>query len=211
MELADGLEESDERRRWPSTRGCCSSTTPGGWAWTRGGEALAAEAEEIATAARGPALAGPAEGATAARPGVARTADWLAAAAKRSARRPGRRPALRVAVRGAGAYAYMCAGDFDGFEAALDEVLELTGGDRSVGAGIVLGSPVAWGLMGKGWCCASATDSTRPRSCSSGAANRAERRRPRDRELGRGDQAAAAGRPRRRSRRRWRWRAATAS
>ncbi|HET7573660.1 MAG TPA: hypothetical protein VFJ99_00950, partial [Solirubrobacterales bacterium] len=31
-----------------------------------------------------------------------------------------------------------------------DEVLELVGDDGSVGAGIILGSPIAWGLMGKG-------------------------------------------------------------
>jgi predicted ATPase/class 3 adenylate cyclase len=57
---------------------------------------------------------------------------------------------LRVAVRGACAYAYLCAGDFEGFENALDELLELAGGDRSVGAGIVIGCPVAWAYMGKG-------------------------------------------------------------
>jgi class 3 adenylate cyclase/tetratricopeptide (TPR) repeat protein len=57
---------------------------------------------------------------------------------------------LRAAVRGAGAYAYLCNGDFDGFERTLDEMLEIVGDDGSVGANIVLGSPIAWGLMGKG-------------------------------------------------------------
>ena len=51
---------------------------------------------------------------------------------------------------GAGAYAYLCAADFDGFERILDEMLEMVGDDGSVGADIVLGSPIAWGLMGKG-------------------------------------------------------------
>lgn len=57
---------------------------------------------------------------------------------------------LRAAVRGAGAYAYLCVADFAGFERVLDEMLEIVGGDGSVGANIVLGSPIAWGLMGKG-------------------------------------------------------------
>jgi len=57
---------------------------------------------------------------------------------------------LRAAVRGAGAYAYLCVADFEGFERILDEMLEIVGGDSSVGANIVLGSPIAWGLMGKG-------------------------------------------------------------
>ena len=33
--------------------------------------------------------------------------------------------------------------------AMLDEMLELSGGDPTVGAGIVIGNPVAWALMGK--------------------------------------------------------------
>jgi hypothetical protein len=57
---------------------------------------------------------------------------------------------LRAAVRGAGAYAYLCVADFEGFERILDEMLEIVGDDGSVGANIVLGSPIAWGLMGKG-------------------------------------------------------------
>jgi class 3 adenylate cyclase/tetratricopeptide (TPR) repeat protein len=57
---------------------------------------------------------------------------------------------LRAAVRGAGAYAYLCVADFVGFERVLDEMLEIVDGDGSVGANIVLGSPIAWGLMGKG-------------------------------------------------------------
>jgi tetratricopeptide (TPR) repeat protein len=55
-----------------------------------------------------------------------------------------------VAVRAAGAYAFLCAGDFAGFEQTLDEMLEIVGDDGAVGTGIVLGSPVAWALMGKG-------------------------------------------------------------
>jgi len=55
-----------------------------------------------------------------------------------------------VAIRSGCAYAFLCAGDFDGFEEMLDEVLALSGGDRSIGAGIVVGSPVAWATVGKG-------------------------------------------------------------
>ena len=50
----------------------------------------------------------------------------------------------------AGSYAHLCTGDFDGFDRALDEVLELAGDDRRAGAGIVIGSPVAWATMAKG-------------------------------------------------------------
>ena len=57
---------------------------------------------------------------------------------------------LRAAVRGAGAYAYLCVADFESFERVLDEMLGIVDGDGSVGANIVLGSPIAWGLMGKG-------------------------------------------------------------
>ncbi|HKP33619.1 MAG TPA: acyl-CoA dehydrogenase C-terminal domain-containing protein, partial [Sphingomicrobium sp.] len=42
-------------------------------------------------------------------------------------------PHLRVAIRCAGGFAYLMTGDFDGFEAALDEVLELVGEDGSIG------------------------------------------------------------------------------
>jgi tetratricopeptide (TPR) repeat protein len=55
-----------------------------------------------------------------------------------------------VAVRAAGAYAFLCTADFDGYEAMLDEVLELADGDRTVGAGVILGSPTGWAVMGKG-------------------------------------------------------------
>ncbi|HEX2265512.1 MAG TPA: tetratricopeptide repeat protein, partial [Solirubrobacterales bacterium] len=57
---------------------------------------------------------------------------------------------LQVAIRAASSYAYICAGDFAGHERALDEMIELSGGDPSVGAGIILHSPLAWAEMGKG-------------------------------------------------------------
>ena len=115
-------------------------------------ERLAAEAEEISTRRGDLRSLALLRMMTRLRPGLDHRADaWIAAAeeANELAAASGD-PHLRVAARGAGSYAYVCAGDFDGFERELDEMLELTGGDPSVGAGIVLGSPVAWALMGKG-------------------------------------------------------------
>ena len=120
---------------------------------------------------RRPALAGAAEDADRGPPGHGRTTptDWVAAVAEEANRLADESGDLhlRVAVRAAGAYAYLCAGDFDGFERTPDEVLELTGDDPGVGAGIVIGSPVAWAADGQGrWRCASEASSRRPRSCS---------------------------------------------
>ena len=60
--------------------------------------------------------------ATAARPGLRtpRPMEWLAAVEEvnRLADESGDLH-LRVAIRAAGAYAYLCAGDFDGFEREL--------------------------------------------------------------------------------------------
>jgi class 3 adenylate cyclase/tetratricopeptide (TPR) repeat protein len=89
--------------------------------------------------------------ATEARPGLLQDTDtWIAAAdeASRLADESGDLH-LRVAIHAASAYARLCAGDFDGFEDWLDGVLELSGGDPSIGAGIVIGNPVAWATMGK--------------------------------------------------------------
>jgi class 3 adenylate cyclase/tetratricopeptide (TPR) repeat protein len=60
---------------------------------------------------------------------------------------------LRVATRAASSYAHLCVGDFEGFDRLADEVLELAGGDLHAGAGIIIGSPVAWALMAKGVVC----------------------------------------------------------
>ena len=90
--------------------------------------------------------------ATSVRPGLPHRADtWLAAVEETVALADeAGDPHLQVAVRAAGAYAYLCTADFDGYEAMLDEVLELAQGDRTVGAGVILGSPTAWAVMGKG-------------------------------------------------------------
>jgi class 3 adenylate cyclase/tetratricopeptide (TPR) repeat protein len=115
-------------------------------------ERLAGEAEEIATRREDLHSLALLRVATAVRPGLDHFAEsWLAAVREsvELADRAGD-PHLRVAIRCAGGFAYLMTGDFDGFEAALDEVLELVGDDGSIGANIILGSPVAWGLMGKG-------------------------------------------------------------
>jgi class 3 adenylate cyclase/tetratricopeptide (TPR) repeat protein len=88
---------------------------------------------------------------SAARPGVVEhTAEWVAASeeAIELADRSGD-PALRAAMRGISAYAYMCAGDLDRLDRAADEMLELMADDPDLGAGIMVGSPRAWGLTAK--------------------------------------------------------------
>jgi tetratricopeptide (TPR) repeat protein len=113
---------------------------------------LAVEAGEIAERTGNLAALAVLKMATAARPGlVVHVDDWIRAAdeARDLADRDGDIH-LRVSMRAAGAYARLRAGDFDGYEEMLDEVLELSGGDPTVGAGVVIGNPVAWAHMGKG-------------------------------------------------------------
>jgi class 3 adenylate cyclase/tetratricopeptide (TPR) repeat protein len=113
---------------------------------------LAAEAAEVATRQNDLHSLALLKVATAVRPGLEHHGPtWIEEVREtvELADRSGDRH-LRAAVRGAGAYAYLCVADFEGFERILDEMLEIVGDDGSVGAGIVLGSPIAWGLMGKG-------------------------------------------------------------
>lgn len=153
MELVDGLDESEET----AALAVSSRLLQLQYAWRLGMDAseearLVAEAEKIATRTGDLHSLAMLRLATSARPGMAHVADrWLAAVEEivRLADESGD-PHLRVAIRSACAYAFLCTGDFDGFEKMLDEVLELSGGDRSVGAGIVVGSPVAWATVGKG-------------------------------------------------------------
>ncbi|HEY5053832.1 MAG TPA: adenylate/guanylate cyclase domain-containing protein [Solirubrobacterales bacterium] len=88
---------------------------------------------------------------TSARPGIAdHTTEWVAAVKEAIglADETGD-PGLRLAIRGAGAYAYMCAGNLEQVERVADEMIELAGGDPTLGAGIVIGCPLAWGLAAK--------------------------------------------------------------
>jgi len=153
MELADGLEESEET----APLAVSSRLQQLQFAWRLGMDEaeearLVEEAEEIATRTGDLHSLAMLKLATSARPGMPHVAGrWLAAVEEivRLADESGD-PHLQVAIRSGCAYASLCAGDFDGFEKMLDEVLALSGGDRSIGAGIVVGSPVAWAKVGKG-------------------------------------------------------------
>jgi class 3 adenylate cyclase/tetratricopeptide (TPR) repeat protein len=113
---------------------------------------LAAEAEEIAERQNDLHSLVLLKVATAVRPGLPHYGpDWIEAVRETVALADQTEDRhLRAAVRGAGAYAFLCVADFEGFERILDEMLEIVGDDGSVGSGIILGSPIAWGLMGKG-------------------------------------------------------------
>jgi adenylate cyclase len=90
-----------------------------------------------------------------ARPGLAQTtADWIAGVerANRLADESGD-DYMRVAIHAAGAYAYLCAADFETLDRTADEVLALAGDDHGAGAGIIIGCPVAWALWAKAMVC----------------------------------------------------------
>jgi class 3 adenylate cyclase/tetratricopeptide (TPR) repeat protein len=153
MELTAELEESEE----VAALAIHSRLLQLQYAWrvgmSREEEArLAAEAEEIAKRQNDLHSLVLLKVATAVRPGLPHYGpDWIEAVRETVALADQTEDRhLRAAVRGAGAYAYLCVADFDGFERILDEMLEIVGEDGSVGAGIILGSPIAWGLMGKG-------------------------------------------------------------
>jgi adenylate cyclase len=150
--LADELDEDEET----AALSLLSRMLQLEYAWRLGmdreqAEALGAEATEIATRAGDLRSLALLKVLTSARPGVAEhTAEWVAAAdeAIGLADESGD-PGLRAAIRGAAAYAHMCAGDLDRLEATVDEMLGIVDGDPDLGAGIVIGSPIAWGLMAK--------------------------------------------------------------
>jgi class 3 adenylate cyclase/tetratricopeptide (TPR) repeat protein len=86
-----------------------------------------------------------------ARPGLEQTtAEWIAGVTEASllADESGDHH-LRVAIRAAGAYAYLCAADFEGLDRVADEVVDLAGDDLGAGAGIIIGAPVAWAYGAK--------------------------------------------------------------
>ncbi len=151
--LAANLEEGKEKRALAVT----SRLLQLDFAWRLGMDReeerrLTAEAEEIAEATGDLRALALLRMATAARPGLMHdTATWIAAAdeATRLADESGDLH-LRVAIRSAGAYARLHAAEFADFERILDEVIEAANGDPTTGAGIVIGNPLAWALMGKG-------------------------------------------------------------
>jgi class 3 adenylate cyclase/tetratricopeptide (TPR) repeat protein len=150
--LAGSLDESEET----VALGLLSRMMQLDYAWRLGmdraeAEALATEATEIATRVGDLRSLALLKLLTSARPGVAqRASEWIAAAEEsiQLADEAGDLD-LRVAIRGAGCYAQMCAGDLDLVERAAAEILELGGGDPTVGAGIVIGCPPAWALMAR--------------------------------------------------------------
>ncbi len=151
-ELAAVPDQSEET----VALGLLSRTMQLDYAWRLGmereqAEALAAEATAIATGIGDLRSLALLKLLTSARPGVAyRASEWIDAAEEsiRLADEAGDLN-LRVAIRGAGCYAQMCAGDLDLVEKVAAEILDLGGGDPSVGAGIVIGCPPAWALMAR--------------------------------------------------------------
>ncbi|HUC07692.1 MAG TPA: tetratricopeptide repeat protein, partial [Solirubrobacterales bacterium] len=153
MELTEELEENEETL----AMAVMSRLQQLDFAWRLGmddeeEERLTAEAEEIATRTGDLRSLALLKVATDVRPGMRRVASgWLEAVRETiDLADASGDPHLRIAIRAAGSYAHLCTGDFDGFDRALDEVLELAGDDRRAGAGIIIGSPVAWATMAKG-------------------------------------------------------------
>ena len=150
--LADRLEESEES----TALAVSSRLLQLEYAWRLGmdrdaEEALAAEATEIAERIGDVHSLALLKLLTKATPGrTEHSAEWIAAAREAIELADGNGdPSLRIAVRSGSAYAFMCAGDLDNLERIADELLELTGGDPGLGAGIVVDCPIAWGLMAK--------------------------------------------------------------
>jgi class 3 adenylate cyclase/tetratricopeptide (TPR) repeat protein len=151
-DLADALEEGEET----AALSLLSRMLQLEYAWRLGmdrerADELAAEAVAIAERIGDLNSLALLKALTSARPGVAEhTGEWVAASeeAIELADRSGD-PALRAAMRGISAYAHMCAGDLEGLEATVEAMLELVGDDPDLGAGIMVGSPRAWGLTAK--------------------------------------------------------------
>ena len=127
------------------------------YAWRLGMEKeeearLVSEAEEIATRTGDKHSLAMLRTATDVRPGRLRDPDsWLAAAAEATKLADEAGDVhQRVAIRAIAAYPHLILGDFDGFEAVLDEMIDLIDGDRSIGAGVLVGSPLAYAYMSKG-------------------------------------------------------------
>ncbi len=155
MDLADELVDGEEKAALTVT----SRLRQLDYAWRLGMEAeqeaqLAREAEEIATRTGDLRSLTLLRALTAGRPGRVRKRDeWIAAIEEvnRLAEEAGDHHLL-VAIRAAGAYSRLCVADFAALDRIGDEVLQLAGDDAGAGAGIIVGSPVAWAWMCKGIC-----------------------------------------------------------
>jgi class 3 adenylate cyclase len=152
MRLVDGLDENEETL----ALAVASRLQQLDFAWRLGmgreeAARLEQEAEEIATKVGDLRSLALLRMLLSGRPGLEQaTADWIAAVAeaKRLADEADDQH-LRVAIRAAGAYAFLCAADFERLDGTADEILELAEDDPSIGAGIIIGSPVAWALGAK--------------------------------------------------------------
>lgn len=150
--LTDGLEEDEET----VALSLLSRMLQLEYAWRLGMDRselahLEEEADEIATRVGDVRSLAMLKLLTAVRPGAAEhTDEWVVAADEAIALADDSgEEGLRVAFRGAAAYAHMCAGDLDRLEATVDEMLAILDGDPDLGAGIVVASPIAWGLNAK--------------------------------------------------------------
>jgi class 3 adenylate cyclase len=147
MELAERLEPSAEA----DALAVSSRIQQLDYAWRLGMDPaettqLEAEAEELATRFGDLHALALLRMLATGRPGLEQTTtEWIAGVeeAIRLADESGDRH-LRASIRAAGAYAYLCAADFERLDRAADEVLELTDGDAAIGAGIIVGCPMAW-------------------------------------------------------------------
>jgi adenylate cyclase len=153
MELTDRLEQNEETQ----AMAVMSRLQQLDFAWRLGMDSeqearLTAEAEEIATRTGDLHSLAMLRIARDVRPGMPHVASTWVRAVEETVAIADRTDDihLRVAIRAAGSYAYLCSGDFDGFERAIDEILELAGEDRGIGTGIIIGSPIAWAQMAKG-------------------------------------------------------------
>jgi adenylate cyclase len=153
MELTEELEETEETM----AMAVMSRLQQLDFAWRLGMDdeeeaRLTAEAEEIAKRTGDLHSLAMLRVARDVRPGMPHVAaTWLKAVAEtiEIADRSGDLH-LRVAIRAASSYAHLCTGDFAGFDRSVSEILDLAGDDRRVGAGIIIGSPIAWAHMAKG-------------------------------------------------------------
>jgi class 3 adenylate cyclase/tetratricopeptide (TPR) repeat protein len=156
MELAAELDQSEEA----DALAVSSRLLQLDYAWRLGmgreeATRLEAEAEAIATRIGDLHSLALLRMLRSARPGLEQTtAEWIEGVgeANRLADESGD-DYLRVAIRAAGAYAYLCAADFERLDRTADEVLELAGDDQGAGAGIIIGCPYAWALWAKAMVC----------------------------------------------------------
>ena len=152
MELVEELDETEET----ATFAVASRLQQLDYAWRIGMDReqaakLEREAEEIATRIGDLRSLALLKMLLSARPGLEQTtSEWIegAAEANRLADESGDLH-LRIAIRAAGAYAFLCAAEFERLDSAADEVIELADGDNRAGAGIVIGCPVAWAYGAK--------------------------------------------------------------